>query len=731
MESNEQQRNVEQQREDRLASEAKAEAFRNKQWANQLSQQALANSRADKAWERDEARYQTGQGRLDKADEDAVAAAKAAAEKYRTEWAFKLSEADYSKSRDVVADLKVARDEHTKAVQQMFDNDVTLHGVEIANANRARNDAQFENTVKRQGVTDDQWNQLQKFKVDVFEAGEARADQEFEFKVGRTTVADVAAALALEVAAAERLYGREEDAKDRVQWQKNMDLQIEKFKNTLTQQGLTQENWEKAFTRQGEQQDLAQENVMFGRKIKMLELSEDLTKAFSGKGGSTKGAKAPSAEDMNAATINIRSELGGKQGIDNLGKADKEFFETVMADPAAAHGIYAFVQTQRVKEGNNINILDLPKYINLAGMIEAKGDPEAASRLRSEILEGDININNVDSLFDGIKAVSEYKPAEVVWGVLKAPKKSQDHSADLKLFSDAIQNRAMSSFNNMDKSDPNYDLLKNAIDELDSDKPIVKSRGFDTLFDIMGVELLEEMGMEDNPAFSYKMREYKAREAALRQERMIRLQETSKGPEGMSMPGLGEESSGMPDRSVQEFTREEAETFMGANPDFRGQLRVDGQLMSNEGDGPSRTAPALGSAVIQDTPPEVPAEVKEAVEAIVTTGNQDDIEQALAEITAEFGEDMASILFKGYVPPSMGATELNTPAIREAVANVPAEVKEAIESVITQGDEAEVEQAKQEIADEFGEEVAESLFWDALKRRPGNRTQDIPGFGNN
>ena len=434
MESNEQQRNVEQQRKDRLASEAKAEAFRDKQWANQLSQQAIANSRADKAWDRDEARYQTGQGRLDKADEAAVAAAKAAAEKYQTEWAFKLSEADYSKSRDVVADLKVARDEHTKAVQQMFDNDVTLHGVEIANANRVRNDAQFENTVKQQGVTNDQWDQLQKFKVDVFEAGEARADKVFEYNKERHDVADVAAALALEVAAAERLYGREEDAKDRVQWQKNMDLQIEKFKNTLTQQGLTQENWEKAFARQGEQQALAQENVMFGRKIKMLELSEDLTKAFSGKGGSTKGAKAPSAEDMNAATINIRSELGGKQGIDNLGKADKEFFETVMADPAAAHGIYAFVQTQRVKEGNNINILDLPKYINLAGMVEAKGDPEAANRLRSEILEGDININNVDSLFDGIKAVSEYKPAEVVWGVLKAPKKSQDHSADLKLF---------------------------------------------------------------------------------------------------------------------------------------------------------------------------------------------------------------------------------------------------------------------------------------------------------
>ena len=179
-----------------------------------------------------------------------------------------------------------------------------------------------------------------------------------------------------------------------------------------------------------------------------------------------------------------------------------------------------------------------------------------------------------------------------------------------------------------------------------SDKPIVRSRGFDTLFDVMGVELLEEMGMQDNPAFSYKMREYKAREAALRQERMIRLQEqTSKGPEDMSMPGLGEESSGMPDRSVQEFTREEAEAFMGANPDFRGKLRVDGQLMSNEGDGPSLTAPEGLGGPEQDALPEVPAEVKEAIESVVAQGTEAEVEQAASEIAAEYGDDMAAILF--------------------------------------------------------------------------------------
>ena len=83
---------------------------------------------------------------------------------------------------------------------------------------------------------------------------------------------------------------------------------------------------------------------------------------------------------------------------------------------------------------------------------------------------------------------------------------------------------------------------------------------------------------------------------------------------------------------------------------------------------------------------------------------------------------------EGYVPPTVGATELNTPAVREAIANVPAEVKEAIESVVAQGTEAEVEQAKQEIADEFGEEVAAILFDDAKSARGTGKSAMMDGL---
>jgi hypothetical protein len=319
----------------------------------------------------------------------------------------------------------------------------------------------------------------------------------------------------------------------------------------------------------------------------------------------------------------------------------------------------------------------------------------------------------------------------------------------------------MSEFNSMDKADPNYNLLKGAIDDLNNDKPIVKSRGFDTLFDIMGIELLKDMGMEDNPAFSYKIREQKAREAALKQERMVRLEE-ERNVRTMSSPDLGEESSGMSNNAPQELTMTEAESFMEANPDFRGKLRVDGQLMSNEGEGPSRTAPEGLGDLAPDKAPQVPAEVAQAIEDLVSKGNEADIEQAKQDVAKEFGHEAASALFDDaksgrgtgksammdglqvpyetespdanvdkrakYQPPTMMATELNTPAIREALSKVPTEVQQAITSVITEGSPEDIEQAKQDVAKEYGEAVASILFDDAKSGRGTGKSAMMDGL---
>lgn len=770
MESNEQQRNVEQAREDRQAELAKADERFNMQWKNTIAQQDRTNARNTLLDDRNEERYVTSEGRLDAKDEAGRAAAKAAGIQATKEWDQKMAEWDYSKSRDVVADLKVAREESTAALQQIFKNDLDLHGRDIADANLALNEKKFEEKVRRSGVTDEQWELSHQFQVDQADQAQGNWETKFNYDKDQTSIAQVAEALALEVAAAERLYGKEEDAKDRDQWQKNMDLKIDTFKNGLTQQGLTQSNWERAFTRQGEQQDLDQENVMFGRKVKMLEMSAGMTNAFGGQGGSTKGSKAPASSDMGAAVINIKSELGGKQGIDALPPESRDFFDKVLGDPAAAYGVYGFIQAQR-KEGNKIAVTDLPKYINLAGMVEAQGDPEAGERLRAEIMGSNPDISNIDALFDGMKEAAAYKPASLVWGILQTPKDAAGHSADLKLFNDALQNRASATFAGMDKGHPEYSMYKEAIHDLGSSEAIVKARGSAKLFDIMGAGLAEEMGVEDNPALSMQFTESKARQEAARQEEQIRMSDQAGAMgDGVSSiegpPRFGDdEVSGMD--TPQEYTMEEAESFMIRNPDFVGKMYVNGELLSNEPDASGASVSRPDTEVSMEAPQgmeapsldAVPVEVQEAVKSVISAGDLSEIEEAAAEIAAEFGKDVAGILFDnvksergtgkaammdglqtpsdsspevaeegGYTPPTMGATELNTPAIREAIAKVPTEVTAAIDSVVEAGDPAEIEEAKQEIAAEFGEEVAMALFDDAKSKRGTGKTAIMDGL---
>lgn len=781
VEAGEAKREKEAQRADRLAAEEKAESRWQMQWANTLAQQDRTNERTTFLDARDEARYVKDQERLDVKDEAGRAAAKAAREQTTLEWKQKMAEWDYSKSRDVVADLKVAREESRIALQQIHDNDMALHGRKIADANLALNEKKFEETIRRSGVTDAQWAESHKFKVDQAEQAQGNWETKFNYDKEQTTIAQVAEALALEVAAAERLYGKKEDAKDRVQWQKDMDLKIKVFENNLKQDGLTQDNWERAFARAGEQQTLDQENVMFGRKIKLMEMSADITKAFGGQGGSTKGSKAPASSDMGAAVINIKSELGGKQGIDALPPESREFFDKVLGDPAAAYGVYGFIQAQR-KEGNKLSITDLPKYINLAGMVEAQGDPEAGARLRDEIMGSNPDISNIDALFDGMKAAAAYKPASLVWGILQTPKDAAGHSADLKLFNDALFNRATARYSNMDQDHPEFDVYHEALQDLKSSEPVVKARGSAKLFDVMGAGLAEEMGIEDNPALSMQFTEARARQEAARQEAHLREQDrmsgvidNAKDVEGTTIvnPTLSgdNEVSGMavsrpderprmgtslpitaPNRDVgvveamsapEEYTKAEARAFLIKNPDFVGEMYVDGRLVSNE----------------PDASAEVPAEVQEAVKSVISSGDIAKIEEAMTEITAEYGEGIAGILFDnaksargtgksavmdglqtpsdsypetpeegGYVPPTMGATELNTPAIREAIAKVPAEVTAAIDSVVEAGDPAEIEEAMSEIAAEFGEEVAMALFDDAKSKRGTGKTAVMDGL---
>ena len=126
----------------------------------------------------------------------------------------------------------------------------------------------------------------------------------------------------------------------------------------------------------------------------------------------------------------------------------------------------------------------------------------------------------------------------------------------------------------------------------------------------------------------------------------------------------------------------------------------------------------------------IPVEVKRAVRTVVEGNNPETIEGAISDITEEYGGDVAVSLFTeaGYQPSTMMATELNTPAIREALSKVPTEVQQAIASVVTKGSPEDIEQAKQDVAQEYGEAVASILFDDAKSGRGTGKSAMMDGL---
>ena len=160
---------------------------------------------------------------------------------------------------------------------------------------------------------------------------------------------------------------------------------------------------------------------------------------------------------------------------------------------------------------------------------------------------------------------------------------------------------------------------------------------------------------------------------------------------------------------------------------------------------PERTAvpspSELNTPAVRDALSKVPEEVQQAITSVVTKGSLEDIEQAKQDIVKEFGLVAADALFEDaksanadvdkrakYQPPTMMATELNTPAVREALSKVPTEVQQAITSVVTKGSPEDIEQAKQDVTQEYGEAVASILFDDAKSGRGTGKSAMMDGL---
>jgi|TARA_B110000881_G_C18600387_1_gene534678 hypothetical protein len=171
---------------------------------------------------------------------------------------------------------------------------------------------------------------------------------------------------------------------------------------------------------------------------------------------------------------------------------------------------------------------------------------------------------------------------------------------------------------------------------------------------------------------------------------------------------------------------------------------------------PPMGATELNTPAVREAVANVPTEVADAVIAIVENGTEEEIVQANEEVAKEFGAVAAGVLFddakaargtgrsavmdglqtpysvsadeEGYQPTSMGATELNTPAMRKAIAKVPTEVRDAVASLLERGDQEAIDQANEELAKEFGKDVAAVLFDDAKSARGTGKSAVMDGL---
>lgn len=186
--------------------------------------------------------------------------------------------------------------------------------------------------------------------------------------------------------------------------------------------------WESQWERQQEQYLAAQERLDRGEELaaEALEVNRGLAileaggsvfaGAMSGTGNPSgvNSGPVPSGVDMRSGVIGIQSELKAAGGLDNLSPGDQEFFKTVIGNPAAATGILAFVEAQR-KAGNDLPISELPRYIQLHGVMEGAG-AEAYNSFKEDFIAGNVDMKDPEQFLRGMQALKQYKPAELIWG---------------------------------------------------------------------------------------------------------------------------------------------------------------------------------------------------------------------------------------------------------------------------------------------------------------------------
>jgi hypothetical protein len=279
------------------------------------------------------------------------------------------------------------------------------------------------------------------------------------------------------------------------------------------------------------------EELNLTRTIEMLKLAPGTVSAFSGMGGDVNSSDAPPPAGMRAAVINLKAEVGGEQGIDNMDPKSQEFFNTLLGNPAAAAGVYSFIQAQRDK-GNDLPISQLPSVIQIAGTMEASGE-EAYKDFTERFAEGNVDMSNSEEYLAGMRALLGYKPAQVIWGQTAPVRNLTDQNAMFETFVMNTVGYGDAALSQMDQGSPEAQellvTLQNAR-KTGSENAAIRAKAIGELWDMgYGRDAASELKIDaSNP----RMKPFFARDNIT----PVAMSESPQAPQGGSVP----EDTGMP-----------------------------------------------------------------------------------------------------------------------------------------------------------------------------------------
>jgi hypothetical protein len=409
------------------------------------------------------------------------------------------SEQEYGRGRDTVSDERAAAEaEWRKTVAEKgWGFQERTVGLQETAAETAK--SQWEQTLdyrkQRDNVGDEQWNAEQAERAAASEESKRRFEKQFDFTSAEADKAaerwktkfgfDKEQALSAdEWRKAMQEYQVSRDTVSDERWntqfeytQEQASIAHDQFRQRMgfdKEQALTREQqWEAEMAWREERAEVTDEQWGITRTDARQSalISAGLTTGGTGTGTGKSNSKKDSPTAIANSVVALKSRL---EKADDLSADEKKYFDTVMEDPAAAHQIYTFLQSQAA-EGNVISLKDVPSVIEVAGMAEGKSE-EAYKLLKSQ----GVDLTDQDAFFAALTTLKEYSPSRLVLDVQPEAFKGVGSIDDMKkqrdLFVDVAVPTAQAQLSAMEPTDPNYAKLARALKNIGSSDGAVKSK---------------------------------------------------------------------------------------------------------------------------------------------------------------------------------------------------------------------------------------------------------------